>query len=234
VTAPARPPIAQPRSRVAPVAGLIVALGAPCLLPFLPGQAHQRITDVSQDVTVAVFEWTVALVLLAIVLFWERLPLSSIGFRRLRPRDGVAYGVAVVAMFVGVGAVSALTHSKPGDAGGVTPEQIAMVPLALRIVLFVTAGFCEELMLRAYAIERLALFTGTVWIGGVVSVVVFTLAHLPRYGFSPELLNVGVIAACLTGLYLWTRNFWACAILHAFIDFFGLVLAPALSAHGTR
>jgi membrane protease YdiL (CAAX protease family) len=223
---------ARPGSRIASIAGLIVALGAGFVLPFLPGQAHQQITDVGQDTVVVAFEWIVAVVLLAIVHFWERLPLSSIGFRALSRRDSIAIGVAFAGMYVGLGIATALTHDTSVQINGATPAQIGAVPLVLRVVLFLTAGFCEELMFRAYAIERLALFTGKLWIGGVVAVVLFTLAHAPRYGFSVSLADVAIIATFLTALYLWTRNFWACAIMHAFIDFVGLVAVPVFTASG--
>jgi membrane protease YdiL (CAAX protease family) len=220
-----------PRYRTASIVGLTVALGAPFVLPFLPGQAPSRITDVAQDVHIAAFEWVVALALLAIVLFWERLPLRSIGFRPLSARDCIALAAAVVSMYLVLGIVAA-SHGG-SRASGPTPAQIAALPLLLRVVLFLTAGFCEELMLRAYAIERLTQFTGMPWVGGVIAIVLFTLAHVPRYGFSESLMNVAIISAFITALYLYTRNFFACAIMHAFIDFIGLVLGPALAPHAS-
>jgi len=226
--------IAQPRSRIASIAGLSVALGAPFLLPFLPGQAQQHITDAGQDTVVLVFEWIIALAILAIVIFWERLPLSSVGFRSPSWRDFGTMGLAFVAMALGLGIFAALNHVSQSALNDATPAQIAMVPLALRIGLFVTAGFCEELMFRGYAIERLALFSGNLWIGGVAAVVLFTLGHLPRYGFSPSLIAVAIVATALTGLYLWRRNFWVCAIMHALIDCVGLVIAPAFAGRGPR
>jgi membrane protease YdiL (CAAX protease family) len=222
--------VAQPRSRAASVAGLIVALGVPFALPLLTGKGVQRITDVRQDVTIVVAEWSLAIAVLAIVVFWERLPLGSIGFRRPSRWDFAAMGGAFVAMFVLLGAFSALTRG--ASQMNESPAAIATVPLALRILLFVTAGFCEELLFRAYAIERLALFTGKVWAGGVVSVVLFTLGHVPRYGFTPALVAVGIIGAALSALYVWRRNFWVCATMHAIIDCLGLVVAPALAARG--
>lgn len=204
------------------------------MLPFLPGQQHQNIADAGQDAGIVVFEWVVALALLTNVLFWERLPLRSVGFRTPARRDFMWMAVAFVAMYAGLAVVAVLTHSTSSSSGGATLAQIAAVPLALRIAMFLTAGFCEELMLRAYAIERLALITGKLWIGGVVTIALFTLAHVPRYGFSATLIDVAVIAAALTALYLRTRNFWICAIMHAIIDCFGLVVAPAFAAHAMR
>lgn len=223
--------VAQPRSRFASVVGLIVALGSAFLIPFLPGQAHQNIADARQDTVLLAFEWFIALAILTIVVFWERLPLRSIGFRSASPRDFIWMGVAFAGMFVALGVYGALTHASGSTVGGITPAQIATVPLVLRIALFLTAGFCEELMFRAYAIERLALFTGNLWLGGAAAVVLFTLGHLPRYGFSYDLVGVAVIALFLTALYLKTRNFWLCAYMHAFIDCIGLVVVPALAVH---
>jgi membrane protease YdiL (CAAX protease family) len=105
------------------------------------------------------------------------------------------------------------------------------IPIGIRIFTFLTAGFCEELLFRAYAIERLTMLTGNLWAGSIAAVVLFTLGHIPRYGFGPELLGVLFIAVALTALYAWRRNFWVCATMHAAIDAFGLVVAPALSAH---
>jgi len=225
---------AQPRSRIASIAGLIVALGAPFLLPLVPGQAQQHITDIGQDSVVVVFEWVVALAILAIVIFWERLPLSSIGFRRAKRFDFVAMAIAVVALFIASGVFSALARAGEARLNQATLAQIATLPLALRIGMFLTAGFCEELMFRGYAIERLTLLTGKLWIGGVAAVVLFTLGHLPRYGFSLSLAAVAIVATALTALYLWRRNFWICATMHALIDCGGLVIAPAIAVHGLR
>lgn len=221
---------AAPRSRVATVVGLLVALGAPFVLPLLPGQAHQRVTDVRQDTTIVVFEWVVAIAVLAIVVFWERLPLGSIGFRTPSWRQFAAMGGAFVVLFVLLAAFAVLTHGASGTSE--SPAQLAAIPLAFRVVVFLTAGFCEELLFRAYAIERLALLTGKLWIGGTVSVVLFALGHVPRYGFTPALVAVGIIAAVLSALYVWTRNFWVCATMHAIIDCLGLVVAPALATRG--
>ena len=210
------------RAPLATIAGLIVALGSPFLLPYLAGQAHQNIADARQDLGVVIFEWAVAFVVLAIVLSWERLPLRSIGFRKPSWKDLGAMGIISIAIFAIVGIVSSAASST-NDA---TPAQIAALPLALRIATFLTAGFCEELMFRAYAIERLTLFTGKLWISGALTLALFTLGHVPRYGFGPSLGVVAIIGAGLTALYLWRRNFWMCAAAHALVDCVGLIVVP--------
>jgi CAAX protease family protein len=224
--------ISESRSRIASAIGLLIALGSPFVLPLLPGQAHVTITDARQDTVVMVFEWIVAIAIVAIVLFWERLPLRSVGFRAPGWRDLGAMILTVVGVVAVGGSFVVMTHSTdPGRLAGASPAQIASVPLALRIALFLTAGFCEELMFRGYAIERLAMFTGKLWLGGLAGAILFTAAHLARYGFSLALTGVFIIGAFLTGLYLWRRNIWLCAIIHASADAMGLVVGPALSSH---
>jgi membrane protease YdiL (CAAX protease family) len=220
------------RSRVAGSTGLALALGAPFLLAFLPRHGRQRITDVRQDAQLVAFEWLVSVTLIIIVLRWERLPLRSIGFRVPRWPDIAAMLVTVIGIVVGGGLFVLATHSTdPGKLAGATPAEIATVPLALRIALFITAGFCEELMFRAYAIERLAMFTGKLWLGGLIAAVLFTLGHLARYGFSLPLIGVFIISCFLTGLYLWRRNIWLCAMIHGAADAMGLVIGPAIHGH---
>jgi membrane protease YdiL (CAAX protease family) len=97
--------------------------------------------------------------------------------------------------------------------------------------LFLTAGFCEELMFRAYAIERLAMFSGKLWVGGLVTAVLFTLGHVPRYGWSVSLAGVFIIGTFLTVLYVRQRNLWLCAAVHAASDAMGLVIGPAFALH---
>jgi membrane protease YdiL (CAAX protease family) len=221
--------VSSPRPRTAAtIVGLIVALGSPFLLPLITGRGRQSILDVRQDGIIVAFEWTVAIVILGLILPWERLPLRSIGFRMPSFLDVGAMALALVAMWVTVALFVVATHASTNEAPAV---EIARIPLLLRVTIFLTAGFCEELLFRAYAVERLALLTGSMWIAGAISVGLFTLGHVPRYGFSPSLAIVAIIGAFLTALYLWRRNFWVCAGMHAIVDCVGLVIAPAVATH---
>jgi membrane protease YdiL (CAAX protease family) len=221
--------IAEPRSRVASIAGLIVALGAPFVLGYVPGYLPGPLTDAEGDIRFIMFEWIVAFTLLAIVIFWERLPLRSIGFRALSLRDGRRVGV-IAAIYAALAIIVTLHRGNASLFGLPTPTEIAGVPIVLRAALCLTAGFCEELMFRAYSIERLALFTGNLQVAGIVTTVLFTLAHVQVYGFTVGLVGVLIFSMVAAALYLKTRKFFACAILHAFIDFLGLILRPAIVA----
>lgn len=230
--------INQPRTRAATVLGLIVALGWPfgiwLIRAALHEPFHKTITDTRATAQTLAVEWTVALAVILIALFWERLPLRTLGFRRPARQDFLAMIAVLVGLFVALGILGALSHAPRNEISGATPAQILAIPLGLRVFTFLTAGFCEELFFRAYAIERLTMLTGNLWAGSIAAVVLFTLGHIPRYGFGGELLGVLVIAVALTALYAWRRNFWICAAMHAAIDAFGLLVAPALSVHAGR
>ena len=221
--------IDKPRSRLASIAGLIVALGAPFVLGYVPGYQPGPLTDTAGDIRFIIFEWVVAFTLLAIVIFWERLPLRSIGFRALSRRVGMRVAVTA-AIYATLAIITTLHRGNASVFGLPTPAELATVPILMRIALCLTAGFCEELMFRAYSIERLALLTGNLQIASIVTTVLFTLGHVQVYGFTVALVGVAIFSTVVAALYLKTRNFFACAIVHTFIDFLGLILRPAIVA----
>jgi membrane protease YdiL (CAAX protease family) len=213
------------KNRPATIAGLALALGWPLVLAaFVP---HQNLAHVNQDVTVIVAECVSVLVLAAIVVFWERLPLfSTVGLTRPRPVDWI-FVVGLVLVAVAAAAILAHNHVTVSSKGSILGQVVA-VPLALRIALVLTAGVCEEILFRGYAIERLRALTGNVWIAALVGTVLFTLAHVPRYGLTQGLAGVFVVGAILSAIYVWRRNLLACIVLHWFVDGFSLLLLPAL------
>ena len=92
--------------------------------------------------------------------------------------------------------------------------------------LVITAGICDEILFRGYALERLQLFTRNIWIAGLLGMILFTLGHVPRYGFRPDLIGVFAIRAILSIVYIWRRNIAGCIALHWLIDGFGLLIVP--------
>ncbi|HEX4080846.1 MAG TPA: CPBP family intramembrane glutamic endopeptidase [Rhizomicrobium sp.] len=108
-------------------------------------------------------------------------------------------------------------------------EAIIGAPLAYRIALVTRAAVCEEILFRAYPIERLREWSGSAWLAGLVSWAVFTYAHLSSWG-APQLIVAGLGGALLTIRYLWRRNIWSNMLAHWIADS-GFVLVPLLAAH---
>jgi len=90
-------------------------------------------------------------------------------------------------------------------------------PMWLLALISLRAGVLEELMYRAYAINRLEFLTGNRWLAVMLPLLVFTLVHSPQglRGISLALM-AGVV---LTAIYLWKRNLWACMTIHFLVDY---------------
>jgi uncharacterized protein len=217
------------RSPIPSIVGLVFALGWPFVLfLIIPSRAQPDITNARQDLQTVVAEWAAVLILALIIVFWERLPFAaSIGLRKPSWFDALATVLALVATVVTFAIVELAMHLPKGVISNIDPAKLQAMPFLLRLLLVLTAGFCEEVLFRGYAVERLALLTGRVWIGAFVAIVLFTLAHVARYGFSPSLIGVAVTGVFLTLLYAWRRNLWPCIAMHWTIDGIALLLAPA-------
>jgi membrane protease YdiL (CAAX protease family) len=105
---------------------------------------------------------------------------------------------------------------------------LAKYPIWLRAILAARAGFVEEILYRGYPIERLNRLTGRIWPGALISLIIFTVVHLPPLGLGTTVGMVLPIGVILTGLYVWKRNLTLNITVHFLIDFLVLVLLPLL------
>ncbi len=88
-------------------------------------------------------------------------------------------------------------------------EQQAWVPAAL------TAGICEEVLLRGYLIWYLACFVGP-YPAAVIAALWFGLVH--AYQGWRNVIKISVAALGFTALYFLTGGLWLAMALHAFVD----------------
>lgn len=174
--------------------------------------------------------WAAVLILLIYVVAAEHRSLSSIGFRAPARRDigwGLLFGIA---LFLGAGILDGIVfpalHLKINVA---TYEAIIGAPLAYRVALVTRAAVCEEILFRGYSIERLKEWSGSAWLAGLISLVVFTAAHFSSWG-APQLIVACYGGALLTVLYVWRRNIWANMLAH-WIGDCSFILVPLLTAH---
>jgi uncharacterized protein len=209
------------------IVGLIFALGWPLVLAALV--PNQNLANRGQDLLILFCEWGSVLVLFAIATGWERVPfLPSVGFRPLQRPDWIFIAVLVVITAAMAVALAAIRPALSGT-NAAQLHQVESAPFGLRLALVISAGICEEILFRGYALERLQLFTRNIWTAGLVGTVLFTLAHAPRYGFQPDLIGVFVIGAILSIVYIWRRNIAGCIALHWLIDGFGVLLVPVFA-----
>jgi CAAX protease family protein len=164
----------------------------------------------------------VGLALVAIVVLWERRPLTSIGLIKPTRRDlasGLGGWILVTAVNVALYAVG-----YPGEDPRLTALIMAM-PLYARAIEIGTAFVFEEIIERGFLIERVEALTGRTWIAFAASCFVMSLYHA-GWGWS-GVVAVAPSSVIYAGMYVWRRNLPACMLMH-FLQDSPLLWAPPL------
>jgi membrane protease YdiL (CAAX protease family) len=198
------------------LAGLALMVSMPVLAPLLPLDGLSPTARILAGE--AVF-WLLAALLLAIVVVWERRPLSSIGLNRPTRRTLVR-GLAGLAVYLAIGiAMAVLLHFLAGGVPQFSGVEATLktLPAWAMILLAIRAGVVEELMTRGFALHRLAEWTGYLWLGAVLQLLLFAGLHVPVWGWSKGAI-VLVLGAVLTLLYLRHRDLAANMLTHALVD----------------
>lgn len=212
----------NPLDQLPTLVGLCIALGG-LVLPV--GRLLRNPDGLAARVTEQVFVWALFALVLAIIVLWEKQPLSSIGFRW--HWASLAWGLSLTAMLIFItGPVGDWALKQTGLAGferGLS--KLEQLPAWFLIVAAITAGVVEEALYRGYAIERLAPFTGDLWSAGALAWIAFCLVHAPFWGWGP-VLRMAVAGLPILLFYLWKRDLLACMIAHALTDLIGLVILP--------
>jgi membrane protease YdiL (CAAX protease family) len=194
-------PRASQRATVFAFCGLAGAL-AFGLLPI----AHWLVRgdSITEMLAREVIWWCFALAILLWMKFAERLPLSSIGFRRPTWRSvafAVLAAVAVTAVMVLQFAVVIPLFHLSSSAAIAGQQAILKTPYWYRILLVLRAAVVEEILFRGYLIEKVRQLSGSTALAVIVSVAAFTYAHLRGWG-AVHLIAVGASGVIFTLLYV--------------------------------
>jgi uncharacterized protein len=201
--------------RTASAFGLLLALAGHPLIAAASLQWSGERPTVAQSLAGQAVLWGLAVALLAAVHFWEHKPLSSVGLRRFTFRSAIlGVGIAATLLYIatplGLWLVQVL--GLPGfDIG---PARLRSSPMPVLACAALTAGVVEELCYRGNAIERLTELTGSRALGALLSLLAFSLAHLPFWGTTYTLFILAA-SALLTLGYVWQRDLAANMIGHA-------------------
>jgi membrane protease YdiL (CAAX protease family) len=95
--------------------------------------------------------------------------------------------------------------------------EVKALPLWFRIGLVTRAAVFEELYYRGFAIERITEMSGRRWLAALLSLVVFTFAHLGYWGWT-HLIVAGFGGLVLTALYVRRRDLAANMLAHWLTD----------------
>lgn len=221
--------VAEPQSRTAisaaVVVGLFVALFGSTLVGQL-GLAEYLGTSPAESLLVnSLVMWLLVGGLLALVVYWERRSLSSVGLERPTRRHllgGLGAGIAALVLgLLATGVVVTIFDLQQPE----TLSTISELSLPVKLAIVGTAVVTEELLWRSYPIERLAELTGSVWVGAFTSFVVFLAVHYPAWGIVGAIPQA-VFTLALVGVYVWSRNVVACILTHAVVNVVMILVLP--------
>jgi membrane protease YdiL (CAAX protease family) len=208
------------RSKVSPSTwlGLFIALFGFLALRF--GFRAVGIPDTSAaNVWREIAVWMMAALLIALIRFGERLPLSSIRLGVAPWRQSLRYGCILTGL-CGVSAWIVVQFTGFGHGPG--SAEFNKIPIWLEVLMVIRAGIVEELFFRGYAIERLeAMGCGRLF-SAAVPLAIFAAIHWT--GGLPNIIIALVLGIILTVFYLWRRDLVANMIGHGLSDFLGLVV----------
>lgn len=207
------------------VAGLalVAAFG---LLPLARGEPAALTSEMlwASDA----MKWGITLLLLIVVVLWERRRLRSVGLRSPRLREvgiGLTAGVGWLLL---AGLLSALVMGPLGLAvESETAAELQGFGLVQRVSLVAAAAVSEEVCFRGFLMERVEELTGRSWLAVVATVALFVGGHVAHFDPVTNLWQIlGTLV--LAFLYLWRRDLTAPIVVHAVVDGWGLILMPAL------
>jgi uncharacterized protein len=134
----------------------------------------------------------------------------------------VVCGVLVVSVaVVGIISKSQAKKANPEQLRKATSGFSRLLPLtsterAVWVPLSFTAGVCEEFLYRGWLLQLFGTVFGSLWIGLILSSIVFGFAH--SYQGRKGIIGTGVMGAIFGGIFVLSRSLLPGQLLHAFMD----------------
>lgn len=197
-----------------PLLGLLLVFG----FPSLPvSRWENEFKDVPHLVGYEVIWWAVVVLILLLVRFGEKRPLSSVGFRAPGWKNtllAVAVGVlTLTSLYLIYFYLLPLLHVNETQQ----MNMLASTPFWWRLISVIRAAVSEEVLFRGYGITRTAELTGSLRLAAFLSWAIFTMDHVGPWGWG-HLLIAGFGGLVFTLVYLWRRNLWVTIIAHFIVD----------------
>ena len=162
------------------------------------------------------------------VLKIEKRELSELAFAGAVREYCTGFAIGGVMVCASVAVITVLGGLR---ALSVAPNSIIVLPLIMHI----TVGLLEEMMLRVIFFRILQESVGT-WLALLASSLVFGAMHLLNDNVSAlGIANTVAAGAFLAAAYMLTGRLWLCAALHAALNFFqDGIFSLAVSGHKVR
>jgi membrane protease YdiL (CAAX protease family) len=208
-------------SRQTVAVGLVISLLLPSLyvMVVLPYLVKPNVEGQVENIIGLVFLWILTVWIFVYVRFFEKRSFSSIGVKSI--------GIKRIALAVIIGllcslliplfyfSMTFLTNTPTGNA----IESLSQQTPVFMFASIITAACTEEVLFRAYPLERLYELTGSNWLGILLSLGAFVLLHAQSWNLMHILGVVLPLGIVLTIIYLKTRNLLFVIIVHLVIDF---------------
>ena len=156
-------------SQVAPVlVGLLVAWGGTALLVSPVGRLLGNPDKIATKCREQAALWILFGMIIAIVVLWEKQPLTSLWLRPLQWRS-LAWGLALAVATVWVVIPAREWVRRQAGLGGYPAgmARVLALPVWFRVAAVITAGIVEETLFHGYAVTRLAFLTGRRYVGPI-------------------------------------------------------------------
>ena len=216
----------QQRNTNAVLTGLVLAWGGTVLIISPVARA---LADPSRPLLLVagtVLYWALAASVIAIVLFWEKQPLTSLWLKPFSWQS-VLWGFLLAGLnytaFLPAGEWVRRSTRLSGFSTGM--EEIMRFPFWYRVLGVAGAGIVEELLFRGFTVTRLITLTGRVWLAALLALVGFWLLHVPMWGWGFVLSGL-IGGAAAMAFFIWRRDLLAMMVFHTITDAIGLVIAP--------
>jgi membrane protease YdiL (CAAX protease family) len=178
--------------------------------------------------TLQIYAWNIlALWSLAGVCVWIT-RMNYLTLNDLGERPGNAYrtllvsGILVAIIVLLIGAQKKLRKkASPQQLNNALDRVRRMLPKtsterAVWIVVSLTAGICEEVLYRGWLLSLFAATLGSVWLGLLISSIIFGFAH--TYQGRNGILGTGVLGVVFGLLFIFSGSLIPGQVLHAVID----------------
>jgi uncharacterized protein len=211
---------------------IVIVLGNSAFTAYAASKVMRGAHSVSGTEKYFSYVASIVLELFLLVILWFGLRLRNTSIRQLiggkwsSPEDflidvAIGIGFAVVAYFVLGGLSYAMGMAKASQLESSKKLASMLAPQswgALMVFLLLTAvaGFVEELIFRGYLQGQIAAFSGNIYLGVVVSALVFGGGH--GYEGTRRMLLIFIFGLMFSALTLWRKNLRSAMMGHAFFD----------------